>query len=494
MQELDDNSLLREYVERNSQEAFATLVARHLNKVYSVALRHTRNPHSAEEITQAVFVILAQRANKLLRHPVLSGWLYETARLTAVTCIRGEIRRARREQEAYMQTPPNETESDIWPQIAPLLDAAMAGLGETDRHAIVLHYFDGKSMQEVGVTLGASEAAAKMRVNRAVEKLRLFFAKRGIVVPAAALTAMISAHSVQAAPATLANTVSVVAAAKGATVSTSTLALIKRALKIMAWSKAQTVLVAGAIVLVAAGTAITVKEIKGHKTYPWEVSKFNNIAVDGPALFAKLPPQIHVVRSKYDHFVDAITQGDREELIDGQVIVHTNQSMSLGIGVTASDIVKTAYDADRRIIFATEMPGGLYDYFVNLPQGGLPALQGEIKKQFGVVGEWMPVETNVLALQRIRGDVQFKPASDLGVDGLGDLRGNLENLLSGNIPVVDRTGLTNRYDFKFDWPKRGAVGDDQYLQLVNRSLHDQLGLEVVLTNLPVRMLVVKKAK
>src|SRR5258705_12691889 len=103
MQEFDDIALLREYVERNSELAFATLVTRHVNKVYSVALRHTRNPHQAEEITQAVFVILARKAKKLRQHAVLSGWLYQTARLTAVTHIRSEKRRARREQEAHMQ-------------------------------------------------------------------------------------------------------------------------------------------------------------------------------------------------------------------------------------------------------------------------------------------------------------------------------------------------------------------------------------------------------
>src|SRR5580698_3550240 len=111
MQERDDNALLAEYVEHDSQEAFAAMVTRHVNKVYSVALRHTRNPHTAEEITQAVFVILARKSRHLARRVILSGWLYQTTRLTAVTLIRGEIRRARREQEAYMQTALNENES-----------------------------------------------------------------------------------------------------------------------------------------------------------------------------------------------------------------------------------------------------------------------------------------------------------------------------------------------------------------------------------------------
>jgi RNA polymerase sigma factor (sigma-70 family) len=248
MQALDDITLLREYAERDSEEAFATLVTRHINKVYSVALRHTRNPNQAEEITQAVFVILAKKARHLGRGVILSGWLYQTARLTALTFIRGEIRRARRDQEAHMQTLLNETDSDVWPHIAALLDTAMAGLSEVDRHAILLRYFDGRTMGEVGDALGASEDAAKKRVNRAVEKLRLFFTRHGITLSAAVLTAAISANSVQAAPPTLAKSISVVAAAKGAAAGGSTSTLIQGALKYMAWAKAKTA-IAGTLVI-----------------------------------------------------------------------------------------------------------------------------------------------------------------------------------------------------------------------------------------------------
>lgn len=257
MQEVVDSTLLREYVAHGSEEAFATLVRRHINKVYSIALRHTRNLHQAEEITQAVFVILAQKSRHLSRGVVLSGWLYQTARFAAVTFIRSEIRRARREQEAHMQRSLNEPEPDVWSQIAPLLDTAMAGLSETDRHAVVLRFFDGKSMREVGIALGASEDAAKMRVSRAVEKLRLFFGRRGIVVPGAVLTGTIAANAVQAAPASLARTATSLALAQGATASGATLTLIKGALKLTAWTKAKTTVLVGAGLLLAAGIAVS---------------------------------------------------------------------------------------------------------------------------------------------------------------------------------------------------------------------------------------------
>src|SRR5258708_21107655 len=126
MLELDDSTLLKEYVEHGSEEAFATLVTRQVNKVYSVALRHARNPYQAEEITQSVFVILARKSRQLGKRVILSGWLCQTARLAAVTFIRSEIRRTRREQEAHMQNMMNESESEVWIQIAPLLDADLA--------------------------------------------------------------------------------------------------------------------------------------------------------------------------------------------------------------------------------------------------------------------------------------------------------------------------------------------------------------------------------
>src|SRR3954467_1301120 len=254
MLELDDSVLLKEYVEHGSEEAFATLVARHVNKVYSIALRHTRNPHQAEEITQAIFVILARKSRQLSKQVILSGWLCRTAQLSAVTFVRSEIRRSRREQEAHMQNFLNESESEVWPQIAPLLDAAMAGLSEADHDAVALRFFDGKSMKEIGAASGASEDATKMRVNRAVEKLRTFFTRRGIVCSAAALTAAISANAVQAAPIGLAVSVSTAAALSGTAIAATATTTATKAIALIT---AQKTLIAGiAAVVLAAGVGL----------------------------------------------------------------------------------------------------------------------------------------------------------------------------------------------------------------------------------------------
>ena len=217
-----DSDLLRQFVEHESDAAFAGLVERHVNLVYSVAHRQTGDAHQAEEITQAVFIILAKKASTLRHEQALSSWLFQATRLTANNFLRGESRRRAREQEAYMQSTLNEPADEAWPRIAPLLDRAVETLGEADRRAILLRFYEGRNLRDVGAALGASEDAAKKRVNRAVEKLRNFFTKRGVVLPAATLTAALAANSVQAAPAGLAAAVSAAALA-GTAVTTSTL-------------------------------------------------------------------------------------------------------------------------------------------------------------------------------------------------------------------------------------------------------------------------------
>jgi len=246
----DDRNLLRQYAEKHSQEAFAALVSRHVNLVYSVALRLVRSPQLAEEVSQSVFTDLARQAPRLAADTILTAWLYQVARRTAIDVIRHESRRQLREQVAYELTAMNATAAD-WTHVEPLLDEAMHALDDTDRAAVLLRYFENKSLREVGETLGTSDDAAQKRVSRAVERLREFFAKRGVAIGAGGLVVVISANAVQAAPVGLAAAISSSAVLAGTTIATTTTATITKAIAMTTLQK--TLIVATLTVTVGTG-------------------------------------------------------------------------------------------------------------------------------------------------------------------------------------------------------------------------------------------------
>jgi RNA polymerase sigma factor (sigma-70 family) len=224
---MTDFDLLRGYTSSGSEDDFAALVDRYANLVYSAALRQTRDPEDAAEITQAVFTILARKAGAIRKDTVLSGWLLRTTRLVALNALRREVHRRRTDREA-MNLHVAESES-AWKQIAPLLDEALLSLNDRDRDAVVLRYFEQKSFKEIGKLLRTSENNAQKRVSRAVDKLRKLFVKRGVVVPSTIVFAAITANAVQAAPGHLAAS-AVGAATSGSTAAAGSSALAKTTL------------------------------------------------------------------------------------------------------------------------------------------------------------------------------------------------------------------------------------------------------------------------
>jgi RNA polymerase sigma factor (sigma-70 family) len=250
---LTDPQLLRDYTERRSEAAFAELVRRHVDFVHSAALRMVCDAHLAKDVTQGVFIALAQNARQLADRPVLSGWLHRTAQNLAANTVRSDVRRRAREQEAAAMNELLSTESDAnWENIAPHLDAGLGELDEADRDALLLRYFQRKSAREMAEILGTSEDAAQKRVSRAVERLREFFSKRNVTIGASGLTILISANAVQSAPIGLAATISAAAVLAGTAVHTST---VIAATKTIAMTIIQKTLIT-ATVAVLAGAGI----------------------------------------------------------------------------------------------------------------------------------------------------------------------------------------------------------------------------------------------
>lgn len=196
---MDDRSLLHEYAEKGLEEAFAEIVHRYADMVYSVCMRELSDPEHAAEASQAAFFALSQHAKKI-RKKTVSGWLMKTAKYTSINLLKREKIRKKYEKKAAEMTQGQEPRTAEWKEVMPVLNDGLIGLSEKDRSAVILRYFQEKSFIDIGNTLGVSEKAAHMRVKRAVEKLRKFFSKKGVILPAAALSGMLSMHAVQAAP------------------------------------------------------------------------------------------------------------------------------------------------------------------------------------------------------------------------------------------------------------------------------------------------------
>ena len=518
MADANDMDLVREFAFQNSETAFAELVRRHINLVYSAALRFTGNTSDTQDVTQAVFIILARKAAGLRARTVLTGWLYETTRYTALQWLRAQARRRQYEQEAQMQSSLDNSNPDaIWLQVGPLLELAMSRLNEKERTLLALRFFENRSGAEAAAILGIGEWAARKRGERALDKLRKYFFKHGVTSTTATLAKTISANSVQAAPVALAKTVTAIALAKGITAGGSTLILVKGALKLMAWAKAKTAIVVGTGFLLAAGT-VTVAVVKSEKqstqaavaqtgnpsNYPWQAEGYFTNAAGGQGihgdflLSAKAPPMVEILPTVAPNGGTGVTEGSADEV------------KRLQFGSTVQEMVMSAYGfafTDDRTIVTTPLPSDRYDYIDNLSHGATHAFQDSIHEKFGIIGRIVAMETNVLLLQvknpNAPGLRPSKPgdntrdAQSMGPNSKGDYTVGrsftewvnfCERTLQ--IPIIDKTGLTGKYDtdLKWEW-KRGQSEKTAFKQAVL----DQLGLALVPSRQKIDMLVIEKS-
>jgi uncharacterized protein (TIGR03435 family) len=505
MSDTNDTTLIQEYADRDSEMAFAELVHRHINLVYSVALRFTGNSQDAQDVAQAVFIILAQKAGSLRQRTTLTGWLYETTRFTARQLLRTRARRHAREQEHYVNSTLNDANTNsVWQQLAPLLEEAMTQLSEKERTLIALRFFERKSAVETAALLGIQEPAARKRVERAVEKLRRFFTKRGVTPTADTLTAAISANSVQAAPAGLVKTISAVAAAKGIAVGGSTLTLVKGALKIMAWTKAKTAIVAGIVAILAAGTTVVVVTALDKASAPVVGQKLSPedayLAVQFDGSYRGRVPQALFVRPTHFPLKNMLCVWRGGPLAN-----------ATGRNVDFAQLLTVAYAFQpSRMVLPPDVPTNHFDFLATLPGCPIEKFQAAIKDTLGWTAHPETRETNVLLLTvktvgapglipgvatnhstrwRWGGDVYH--ATNMPIS---DLREFLEDEIFHQ-PVLDQTGLTNNYDIILDWagaphPTQNYENSDP----LKKVLLEQLGLEPVPARKRIEMLVVEPAK
>ena len=207
----DDRQLLREYATKGSETAFAGLVQRHVNFVYSAALRQLNgDAHLAADATQLVFSDLARKAGSLLQHRVLAALLFTSTRYATAKLVRTERRRQAREAKSQLMEQLNHDASAPvdWPRVRPVLDEVLGELSESDREAILLRFFEGRDYASVGAKLNLTDNTVRMRVDRALEKLRRLLERRGVKSTVSALGLALADQAVVAAPAGLAASVS----------------------------------------------------------------------------------------------------------------------------------------------------------------------------------------------------------------------------------------------------------------------------------------------
>jgi RNA polymerase sigma factor (sigma-70 family) len=381
MIDLTDIELLEQYVRTRAEDAFAELVRRHLNLVYSVAFRFTGQNQDAQDIAQAVFIILANKARTLRRQTVLTGWLYETTRNTAAHWHRGNVRRQIREQEASMQTSQSDT-TDTWQQLEPHLEAAMASISERERTLLALRFYENRTGHEAAAALGIREDAAHKRTARALEKLRKFFTKKGVVQSPAAIASTVSANAVQSAPAGMVGLIT--KSAITGTGSATAITLVATT-KTIAMTTLQKLAVIAALTVTIGAGAYAVKQARGARV---EAQKLQ--AQQAPIL-----EQIQQLRTERDKGSNMIVW------LEGELAKNEKNNAELlklrgEVGLLrnkAGDFSKEQRDVQRQLSNSSKSSPGsdtnavamfqihLKARFLSLPKGNLAEMQSLLISQ-----------------------------------------------------------------------------------------------------------------
>lgn len=467
--------LLDRYSRHRDQDAFGEVVRRHLDLVHSAALRQVRSPQLAEEVAQSVFMDLARQAHRLAPDTILTAWLYQVTRRTAVDVVRREARRQNRENLAtQMNSMFADSGTDVpsaWLDIEPLLDEAMAALGDADRAAILLRYFENKNLREVGQSLGTSEDAAQKRVSRAVERLRSYLTRRGVTVGASGLITAISANAVQAAPAGLAATIST-AGLVGATLATTAVATSTQAIAMTTLQKT----VVTFTVAVLAGTGV------------YEARQASRLRDQNQTLqqqHAPLIEQVGSLISERDQTAQQLTAlRDENERLNR----NTSELLRLRgeIGVLRRQLAEHQTQAESRRTGSSEITGdagftltsgALYDMGNGTPEAAIQTfLWAAMQGDGGRVAELLDYDSlrsaAFVRIRQVAPDMGLREAESIADDMVDQLK---QHLMAGegfNSAIADSVLAWHFEDLEHLMAETGGVVTETMLFKVEQSLRD----------------------
>ena len=455
----DESELLRRYADERAEAAIAEIVRRHIGLVYHAALRQTGDASLAEDVTQTVFTDLARKAGALARRASITGWLYTSTRFAAAKARRGEQRRRAREQEVYaMQTTAMDGVGDLaakadWEQLRPVIDEALLALDERDREAVLLRFFEGRPLAEVGAKLSVSEDTARVRVARALDKLERLLARRGITSTAAALGLALGGQAGAAVPAGLAAVVTSGAMAGVLMISGATL------FELMITSKI-TLGAVTAAACIAAGVAV-------FEANALSESKFALADAQRDAAGFRAKMRDLEVRLDAQSKRAAAAEDDNAKLLAAVRSVQAAQAVAATVPIT-HDVVTARYKRAQELAKAGQAEEALKEYLWCFDEGmSRVAAYGGVRFSFLLgqitkLGEQYPAALS--ALRERRDAAERRMAASATDHEATSTFGSINRVLNEK----NRT-LTAFDQLQSDDPRRKRLGSEVFDELTKRK-------------------------
>ncbi|MCI0540766.1 MAG: sigma-70 family RNA polymerase sigma factor [Verrucomicrobiales bacterium] len=377
---MEDWELIESYAKQHSESAFRKLVERHAGLVFGSALRQVRDAHLAQDVTQAVFILLARKAPNLRKGTILSGWLFQTTSFVASRAVRAEQRRQRREQEAFAMQQLSSTDK-AWQRIEPVIDDALDRIGRADRDAVLLRYLEGKTLREVGAALGVTEEAAKKRVNRAMERLRTVLTRSAVSLSTGLIASALSSNANASVPGTV--LAGITGAARAITATDSAAALASEALAAWRWARLKlAAAITATALLVTSFITITIGRPNKQSTAelspappPAAASSIQNVAASGIQEPLAGNSELNILRL---HAVDAATgEGLPNARVASTVWAGESVEDHWDLVTDASGRCRVPYAPGTRRLDVGVVVDGWAARFATWPSEGVTGIPGE---------------------------------------------------------------------------------------------------------------------